>query len=84
MPGQTVFENEDAYTTRSGSSESIVGSGSPLKRSSDVGVVLEHDEVVLGGEPEQRLALGQRQRVAGRVLKLGMMCASFGCARPAR
>ena len=34
MPGQTVFENDDAYTTRSGSIESIVGSDSPLKRSS--------------------------------------------------
>ena len=34
MPGHTVLENEDAYTTRSGSIESIVGSVSPLKRSS--------------------------------------------------
>ncbi len=37
----------------------------------DVGVVLEHEEVVLGGEAEQRLALGQRQRVAGGVLEVG-------------
>ena len=34
MPGQTVFENDDAYTTRSGSIDSIVGSGSPSNRSS--------------------------------------------------
>ena len=33
MPGQTVFENDDAYTTRPASSaESIVGSASPSKR----------------------------------------------------
>ncbi len=37
MPGHTVFENDDAYTTRSGSIESIVGSVSPLKRSSTYG-----------------------------------------------
>ena len=33
MPGQTVFENELAYTTVSSRSRlSIVGSGSPAKR----------------------------------------------------
>ena len=33
MPGQTVFEKDDAYTTVSSSSiESIVGRSSPLKR----------------------------------------------------
>ena len=37
MPGHTVFENDDAYTTRSGSIDSIVGSVSPLKRSSTYG-----------------------------------------------
>ena len=36
-----------------------------------VGVVLEDREVVLGGQLQQRLALGQRQRVAGRVLEVG-------------
>ncbi len=33
IPGQIVFENDDAYTTRSGSIDSIVGSDWPLKRS---------------------------------------------------
>ncbi len=34
MPGQTVLENDDAYTTRARPSfiESIVGSDSPVKR----------------------------------------------------
>ncbi len=36
-----------------------------------VGVVLEHDEAVLGGERQQLGALGRAERVAGRVLEVG-------------
>ncbi len=37
----------------------------------DVGVVLEHPEVVLRRQREQRLALGRRERVPGGVLEVG-------------
>ena len=37
MPGQTVLENEEAYTTTSGAVETIVGSDSPSKRSDTYG-----------------------------------------------
>ena len=43
----------------------------PAEAQLDVRVVLEDQEVVLGGQREQRLALGQRERVAGGVLEVG-------------
>ena len=72
MPGLTVFEKEEAWTTW----PAVVHREHRLQRLAlegelAVGVVLEDPEVVLGGELDQAPPLLHRERAAGRVVGVG-------------
>ena len=81
MPGQTVFENEDAYTTVSAPpSASIVGSDSPSKRSSTYGSSSKMVNPYSPASASSRWRFSSESVQPAGFWKLGMMCASFGRA----
>ena len=81
MPGHTVFENDDAYTTlpRS-SSDSIVGWSSPSKRSSTYGSSSKIVNSYSAASSSRRRRLSSESVQPAGFWKLGMMWASRGRA----
>ncbi len=81
MPGQTVFENDDAYTTTpASSSDSIVGRSSPSNRSSTYGSSSKMTNSYSRASSSRRLRFSSDSVYPAGFWKLGITCASFGRA----
>ena len=83
MPGHTVFENDEAYTTLSPSSiDSIVGWSSPAKRSSTYGSSSNRRNPWRSASSISRRRFSSDSVQPAGLWKLGIMWASLGRAPP--